>query len=125
MLLPELNEIASKYCRLVKFVFVYIMEAHAADEWPIKELEEEIPQHKTLNDRINAATIFFHRNPLHPDFILTVDNFSNDFVNLYCSWPFRYWVVQDGLIKVKCMPNGDSVSLSALYAWLQENISLP
>lgn len=120
MLLPDINKLAAKYSHSVQFLFVYTMEAHAADEWPIKELEEEIPQHRTAEDRLKAASNFLLKHPLHSSFVLTIDNMENDFVNLYPSWPFRYWVIEEGVIKLKCMPNADQISLDALAHWLSE-----
>lgn len=122
MLLPELNSLAEQYSETgVHFLFVYIMEAHAADEWPIKELPQEINQHRSLEERIEAARNFLVTHPLHSSFTLTVDNMENDFVDLYCSWPFRYWVIQDGIIRLKSMPDGDKVFLDSLREWLEAN----
>ena len=119
-LLPELNGIAAQFSDFVEFLFVYILEAHAADEWPIKELPSEISQHRDLDDRIKAASTFFTQFPLHESFTLTVDNSENDFVDLYCSWPFRYWVIDNGIVQVKCMPDREAVSLRALSLWLRD-----
>ncbi len=103
-------------------MFIYILEAHAKDEWPIKELEPETPQHKSLDDRINAACNFFANYSVHEAFVLAADNSKNDFIDLYCSWPFRYWIMDGGRIALKCMPDGDKVSLEALENWCGEYV---
>ena len=118
MLLPRIRQLADQYHSDVQFLFVYILEAHAADEWPIGELEPEIPQHRTVQDRLQAAASFLAKHPLPASVLLAVDNEANDFVDLYCSWPFRYWVVDQGRVALKCMPDGDQVDLVALERWL-------
>jgi hypothetical protein len=117
-LLHDINEIVEKYYTKVNFLFVYILEAHAKDEWPIKELEEEILQHKSIEDRLVAAKSFISEYSFHPKIQIVADNEDNVFIDQYPSWPFRYWGFQDGRIRVKCMPDGDQVSLDALNTWL-------
>jgi hypothetical protein len=130
-LLPEINALAAAYGGGsggsgggggVRFLFVYILEAHAADEWPIQELPpgQEIYQHRGPGDRLRAARRFLSLHPLHAGIALSVDNAMDDFVHLYASWPFRCWVLQGGTVRLKSMPVGDSVSLDALRQWLAD-----
>jgi hypothetical protein len=119
LLLPELRELAAKHLHNADFLFVYIMEAHAADEWPIQELPESIPQHRCMEDRIRAALNFLSEHPLPTCFSLAIDSALNDFVDLYCSWPFRYWIVHGGRVALKSMPEGELVKLDSLEAWLR------
>ena len=101
-------------------VFVYILEAHATDEWFVASINEELPQHKSLTDRVQAAQLFVEKYPLHDGIELVLDNEQNDFNETYSSWPFRYWMLDaDGRIALKCMPEGDAVSLDALQRWLE------
>ena len=39
----------------IRFLFVYVMEAHAKDEWPLGKKRSFIPQHKTIEARMEAA----------------------------------------------------------------------
>jgi hypothetical protein len=48
--------------RGVRFALVYIMEAHALDEWPILDTEQGLYQHTTLDERA-AATEFTLTGP--------------------------------------------------------------
>jgi len=41
--------------RGVRFALVYIMEAHALDEWPILDTKRGLCQHTTLDERAAAA----------------------------------------------------------------------
>lgn len=120
LFLGELNHLASKYKDKVKFVFIYILEAHAIDEWPIAGINEILLQHRTLQDRAKAATLFMQTYPLDSSIELLLDNEFNDFNQTYPSWPFRYWVVQNNLIAVKAMPETDSASLKQLYNFLEK-----
>jgi hypothetical protein len=74
------------YRKRVDFVFVYILEAHAADEWPIKELAEEIPQHRSVQDRIDCAHRFLAEYSMHSGIRVAIDNEDDAFVNQYSSW---------------------------------------
>ena len=101
---------------------MYILEAHAADEWPIRELEQDILQHKTVEDRLVAARNFTELYSFHSSVDVVVDNEDNVFIDQYPSWPFRYWGFKDGRVGVKNMPegpDGDSVSLTSLTEWLR------
>lgn len=106
------------YHHKVNFLFVYILEAHAEDEWPIKELQVEIKQHKCVADRLEAARNFIGEYDLHHCMKIAVDNEDNAFVEQYASWPFRYWGFQQGRIVVKAMPDGDAVVMEPLMKWL-------
>jgi len=80
----------SKYRGLVRIVCVYVMEAHAKDQWPIGD-QSCIYQHRTLEDRISAAKKFQLEFQYQPE--MYVDTMENTFNNLYCVWPERGFVV--------------------------------
>lgn len=112
---PQMNMLASRYGTQVRIVFVYILEAHAKDEWYVSSINEELSQHKSTSDRVEAANVFTAKYPLHAQIELVLDNEDNDFNETYSSWPFRYWMIDcDGKIALKCMPVGDKVSLDCL-----------
>lgn len=124
-MLPEINRLIKTYSpRGVQFVLVYILEAHAKDEWPIRELPREMEptQHKTIEDRIACARLLKSAVALDSSVQILVDNESDLFVHRYCSWPFRYWVLSEGVVRDKMMPEGDKFSLSSLKQWLEINI---
>lgn len=102
--LPRLNELAEIYDSKVRFVFVYILEAHASDEWPINNLPEgvdKLDQHKSFNDRVLAATLFRNHCTLHPRIDVLLDSEQNEFNSSYASWPFRCWIIRDGVVQYK------------------------
>jgi hypothetical protein len=86
--------LVKKWKDRVDFVFIYIQEAHASDEWPIQQLEIEIHQHQTIEERMIAAERFIKDFNVPHDIPFLVDGMSNDFNNKYASWPFRFWVLK-------------------------------
>jgi len=79
-----------KYGSSVRFVCVYVMEAHATDQWPLGKIST-IPQHKNFSDRVSAAKILQENFSFRPE--LYVDTMDNVFNSHYCAWPERGFVV--------------------------------
>ena len=76
----------------VTFLTIYVSEAHASDEWPIRtKAELTLKQPKTDKERINVAnsfiTNFGYKIPT------VVDNINDDFTNSYSAWPFRAFMI--------------------------------
>lgn len=44
-----------RYAHAVDFLFVYVMEAHAADEWPLGARRSTTAQHRSIDERRAAA----------------------------------------------------------------------
>lgn len=76
------------------FVCIYIVEAHAMDEWPIRTKPELcIKQHQTLRDRcLMAASLADVYNFAIPVY---VDTMSNTFQETYAAWPLRAFIIQN------------------------------
>jgi len=72
------------------FLTIYIMEAHASDEWP-QGKRIKINQHKNLLDRFEAVHKFQKEN----NFIIrmAIDNIDNSFCEKYSSWPEQYFII--------------------------------
>lgn len=117
----ELNDLAERFGNSAYFVFVYIAEAHACDEWPISQLEQEIPRHRTLADRHSAAASFLRAFPLHRAFQVALDTMDDAFDRVFASWPFRFWVVDDGIIALKPQPREAMYDLAELSDWLERH----
>lgn len=83
----------------IKWKFIYILEAHTVENWPAG-LELEIKQPQNFNERLENINYL----NLHENFEIYCDNMNNDFNKLYPSWPYRYWIIVDGIIKVKQIP---------------------
>mmetsp|Transcript_39407 Transcript_39407/g.68288 ORF Transcript_39407/g.68288 Transcript_39407/m.68288 type:complete len:123 (-) Transcript_39407:52-420(-) len=113
-----INALVEKYHFVAQFAFVYILEAHAQDEWPVPCECTDVKQHQTMQDRAQAAHLLVKEYPLHPKLNLLLDNIQNEFNNTYASWPFRYWIIRNGRVELKLMPEGDQTSMKPLEDWL-------
>ena len=123
--MDDLNGLARSYRDSVQFVFVYILEAHAADEWPIAGVNDSVRQHVSLEDRTLAAQQLLDVCAFDENIRLMLDNMSNAFNATYSSWPTRYWIVDaEGRIAVKMMPDpvDNTISLHRLCSWLSQHV---
>ena len=137
MAAQPLCHLARRFEGLVDFVFVYINEAHASDEWPIglaalgKGIER--PAHRSHADRMLAAQTLLHRLPLHEHgFTICVDTqraqgvpeaatlpgAGDHFDRAFPSWPFRFWVVQHGKIALRADLKRRAYHVRDLQRWL-------
>jgi len=97
---------------------VYIEEAHAADEWPICEAPRELTQHKSLDERLKAARLLLSDYEFDSRITFFADDMQNSFNCAYASWPFRFWVLMQGTVQLKAMPNNAQYDLNELDLWL-------
>ena len=124
--MPEINDLANHHESKVKFAIVYIMEAHASDEWPIGDLDPgvAINQHRSIEERIEAAKMFQKKYSLSPNIDFLVDTMDNSFNSMFESWPTRAWIISpDGRVCFKSMPgdgSGACVNLNDLTCALKE-----
>lgn len=83
-----LNSLYLKYKDSVNFVSIYIAEAHADDEWPIRtEKKLKIKQHQTIEDRQAAAKLL--QEEYGWKIPLVLDSMENAFQTAYSGWPLR------------------------------------
>lgn len=121
--MASLNQMATRFAKAATFVFVYIAEAHACDEWPINQLEVEIHRHQTIADRRAAAERFVRDFPLHQAFEVALDTMEDAFNQEFASWPFRFWIVLDGRVALKPNPQDASYDVNELGRWLEKYVS--
>ncbi|CAG8468681.1 24167_t:CDS:2 [Racocetra persica] len=96
-----LNDMYDRYRTRVDFYMIQIREAHASDVWPIGNIVD-VKEHKTLADRLAAADEMVKATKLKIPVL--ADTMDNTFLKLYCPWPFRFFVVVDGILKLVGMP---------------------
>ena len=94
---------------------IYIEEAHAQDEWPIRSATQTVDGKPilynkaiVLDDRLIAAQDFKRDyNVDSSKCNLVVDHIDNGFQNLYASWPIRWYVLSasSGLADAKVTLN--------------------
>jgi len=80
---------------MVNFLFVYISEAHANDEWPLGT-SLCVNVHKTIEDRLRAASLLVKEYGIQLPVL--VDTMENEFDNQYAVWPERYFVANNNMI---------------------------
>ena len=83
--------IAKKHEDIAKFITIYIAEAHAIDEWNIYKDIEPIKQHKSINDRLDAAKCFMDKTKTKVDVYL--DDMDNNSLKKYSSSPDRLYII--------------------------------
>ncbi|CAB5380835.1 unnamed protein product [Rhizophagus irregularis] len=96
-----LNDIYSLYNENVDFYMIQIREAHASDVWPIGNIVE-VKEHRTLEERLTAARKMVKATQL--EIPVLADTMDNTFLNLYSPWPFRFFVIKDGILKLVGTP---------------------
>jgi len=122
---PDVHKLYDDFQSKFDFVGVYVMEAHAADEWPIRSsryhnhVPVSINQHKTVEERKAAARAFqqtySYRIPV------VVDSMSNAFTDVYAAWPLRYIVIDppSGKLLFKSQPVNAAYHLDHLRRFLE------
>eukprot|EP00656_Telonema_subtile_P037904 TRINITY_DN4233_c0_g2_i2.p4 TRINITY_DN4233_c0_g2~~TRINITY_DN4233_c0_g2_i2.p4 ORF type:complete len:135 (+),score=39.60 TRINITY_DN4233_c0_g2_i2:1641-2045(+) len=122
--MPRIRELLAEHAQCADFLMVYLEEAHASDEWPIYQLEQDIPQHKTLPERLGVANKFLQDFCQECPLQLVVDSIDNQFNQVFASWPFRFWVLEKevgGGVRVgfKAMPEESAYDPEHLNQYLK------
>ena len=90
-----LNNLYFKYKHLINFISIYIQEAHADNEWPIRtDKQLKINQHCDIDDRIKASKLLIDKYewkiPLY------IDSYpDNEFSTIYNGWPMRVILINN------------------------------
>jgi len=100
-----MHELLAKFDRIAYFVTVYIVEAHAIDEWPVGD-PLKITQPLTTAERVGVARAFVQEYNFQIP--LLVDTIENSFSETFAAWPIRFFIVQNGKIIFKAQPDGMS-----------------
>ncbi len=87
---------------LINLVVIYISEAHASDEWALSNLYE-IPQHKSVSERIKVAKSYIEQRNVNYSDKIYVDSLDlHNFETTYSSWPERGYIFLDDKIEFIC-----------------------
>lgn len=92
--MARIQELRDKYRDSAEFVFVYIKEAHPADEWQMDSNEKKglvFNQPKTFEERMKLADSFVREMDVQTKTL--VDDISNPANACYAAWPERIYVV--------------------------------
>jgi len=122
-MMPRLHELQEKCKDKAEFRLVYIMEAHAQDEWPIcssrcspggKKVTYNQP--KSIQERISVAKDFM--DALQIKIPMIVDTMDNSFEDLYAAWPLRAYIIRDGRIVYKAQPGENMLAMPEIAVYL-------
>lgn len=105
-----LKFIADEGCSLgLRFVFVYIREAHASDKWPMK-WAVEWPEPQSLEARIACAQKCDQDLGWSPTVEVMVDGMGDDFCHGLGAWPAGGYVIgPDRRLLYVCAPSQSDV----------------
>lgn len=112
----------NEYKDRVEFVAIYISEAHAKNQWKLGDAVN-INQHESLEDRIAAAQSFV--NDMKYQIPVVVDSMSNAFDQVYAVWPDRYFVIEQGVLKLVPSPGTYGYDRMDLHFWLLSRFPKP
>ena len=116
-----------KYEDRVRFLTLYIKEAHPLDEWQMDSNEKEnvcYPQPKTTAQRVAIANDFVKR--FRYDVPLAVDPIENRANAVYAGWPERFYIVDEqGVIVFKGKPGPFGFHPEEVEQWLAKRFPEP
>lgn len=103
------------FSSVADFLIIYIEEAHATDGWAFAN-NIDIKQHRTLQDRMEAARLLMDRKPLCPIVVDTMDNLAT---RKYAALPERFYILLEGHILYKGGPGPWSYNPEEVRAVLE------
>ena len=103
----------------VDFLLVYVGEAHPLDGWAFDNSRFQIKQHKTLEDRINAAKLLFKFNI--PCQVL-VDKMNDRCSKIFGAQPERLYIIKDGCVVYKGGIGPTFYNIGDARQWLQTHL---
>ena len=111
-----------RYGGRVRFLTVYIKEAHPLDEWQMdSNVKESVcyPQPTTLVQRVAIANDFVKRFSYRIP--LVVDDLDNRANALYAGWPERFYILDEkGVIVYKGKPGPFGYHPEEVESWLAQ-----
>ena len=86
------NTLHAEHGAYAEFLYVYIAEAHAADEWPLGSAES-VPQPTELTERLARARRLREAYGVDTGIHIAVDGMENAFDGAFAVWPERFFVL--------------------------------
>ena len=90
----------------VQFKFVYILEAHATDTWPMPSSRYNptrevvnIPTHTCIEERVAAAKALVDSMKVKGEVL--VDTMDDIFNTEFSAWPVMFYAIRDGKLEFK------------------------
>ncbi|KAF6721849.1 Type III iodothyronine deiodinase [Oryzias melastigma] len=96
---------------------VYIEEAHPSDGWRSTDAPYQIPQHRRLEDRLNAAQLMHLEVP---GCLVVVDSMENSSNAAYGAFFDRLYILQEGKVVYQGGRGPEGYRISELRDWLDQ-----
>jgi hypothetical protein len=103
-----LKQLEDEFGEHASFLFVYIAEAHATDEWPIGDnlvTGRTVNQPTTLSQRHVEALHFAEKFKTSWPVAVDSPELGDPFLKAYAPWPTRFYIVKDGKMFFIAYPN--------------------
>jgi hypothetical protein len=105
---------------VIGLLAIYIAEAHARDQWPAGKTISCVDQPTELEQRLENARQF--KEKFNFEMPMLVDSMDNTFHWTYGSWPFRFYVINNGKLVFKAEPGETTYAydLNELDRWIDD-----
>ena len=113
------NKVVARFSSMADFIIIYIEEAHAADAWRF-ENNMEIKNHRSLEDRIEAANVLQQKGPRCPIFI---DSMLNEANLKYGGLFERLYIILDDVIVYEGERGPVGYHVEEVEHWLEKHVS--
>ena len=119
--MPVIRLLAEQVASQIDIVFVYILEAHACDEWKLGT-KYQIPQHKSLEDRLAAVKQMKQELEFPDNIKVFCDSMNNEFDHMYSCWPDRHLLIENEIALVASTPSNYGYSRIDILEYLLRNV---
>uniref|UniRef100_A0A1A7WXD5 Iodothyronine deiodinase n=1 Tax=Iconisemion striatum TaxID=60296 RepID=A0A1A7WXD5_9TELE len=110
--------VAQQNADIADSVVVYIEEAHPSDGWVSTDAPYQIPTHRCLEDRMNAAQLIHLEVP---GCLVVADSMENSSSAAYGAYFNRLYVVQEGQVVYQGGRGPEGYRISELRDWLDQH----
>ena len=114
--MTSFNRLMSEYAGCADFLSVYIEEMHASDSWKY-EGNVDIRQHRSLNERVNAA-LMLQKRGLQSH--LVTDAMNNESSKAYAAMPERLYVILNGKVVLQGGNGPHNYHVAEVKDWLSK-----
>jgi hypothetical protein len=104
----------------MRLLAIYIAEAHARDQWPAGKTISCLDQPTKLEERLENARQF--KKNYNFEMPMLVDSMDNTFHTTYGSWPFRFYIINDGKLVLKAEPGETTYGydMNEIDTWIDD-----
>ena len=124
----HLEQLKKKYDGKVRWLTVYIAEAHASDEWTLRddfnaELDGkwDVPVARTMDQRLHTAREWV--DWLNPSMEYVVDKMDDNARRTYAAWPERLVVIENGVVQYYGKQGPWGYDTDEVGAWLEQRFA--